>query len=45
MSDNWNDEATKTYAWRWYVAHHIDTVMAWAEAKERVEPYGLQVSR
>lgn len=32
-------------AWRHYVAFHIDTVMAWAEAKERVEPFGLQVTR
>lgn len=24
-------------AWRWYVAHHIESVTAWAEAKERTD--------
>jgi hypothetical protein len=30
-------------AWRHYVVFHIDTVMAWCDAKERVEPFGLRV--
>lgn len=32
-------------AWRYYVAFHIDTVMAWAEAKTHAEPFGLRVVR
>lgn len=30
-------------AWRYYVAHHIDAVMAWAKASEDVESFGLRV--